>query len=410
MNLIFRVGKTLIFLVFAFCQLPNTHISAQGIEFFHGTWAEAKEKATNEGKILFVDAYAQWCGPCKRMASTVFTTSEAGSFYNSNFINVKMDMENGEGPKFAQTYPVSAYPTLMYIKPDGSVLMKEKGARDVQGLIDLGKNALGKFNNDDGIIKSYEAGDKSPESLLKYLKAQARKGGSGLKEANAYLATQKDLNSDINVSIITEAMTEVDSKIFDYYVGSRSKIESVLGKQVYLDRIEKAASNTVNKAVQFKAPSILEEAKSKMKKFYPAKAAQFAAKSDMQFAKSKVDDVAYSKAAKKFAPFVGSEPTKVFNFIATLQRDFPDKRNVSTLGESLALKAVAEAETIAKKDPEKFKPQDIVSFLYTTAILQKQNGKKAAALKTAEKAFKITIQEKLGNNHIVDLVNSIKSM
>ena len=88
---------------------------AQGMEFFHGTLEEAKAKAKEEGKPIFVDAYAVWCGPCKRMAKQVFTTPEAGAFYNANFVNMKLDMERGEGLKFRQKYPVSAFPTLYYI-------------------------------------------------------------------------------------------------------------------------------------------------------------------------------------------------------------------------------------------------------------------------------------------------------
>ena len=49
-------------------------LTGQGIDFFHGTWEEALEKATAEEKPIFVDAYAVWCGPCKRMAREVFTS------------------------------------------------------------------------------------------------------------------------------------------------------------------------------------------------------------------------------------------------------------------------------------------------------------------------------------------------
>ncbi len=49
------------FLFFAICL---NGINAQGIEFFKGTWEEALAEAKKQDKILFVDAYAKWCGPC----------------------------------------------------------------------------------------------------------------------------------------------------------------------------------------------------------------------------------------------------------------------------------------------------------------------------------------------------------
>ena len=48
--------------------------------------------------MIFLDAYASWCGPCKMLQKNVFTKKAVGDFYNSKFINVKMDMEKGEGP------------------------------------------------------------------------------------------------------------------------------------------------------------------------------------------------------------------------------------------------------------------------------------------------------------------------
>jgi len=127
-------------------QIVSTTLPAQGIDFFEGTLAEALVKAKEERKPIFVDAYAVWCGPCKRMAKMVFTDSEVGDFYNTNFVNMKLDMERGEGLKFRQTYPVSAFPTLYYIDSDGGVLAKVKGAQPVDGFIQLGEKVLGKAN------------------------------------------------------------------------------------------------------------------------------------------------------------------------------------------------------------------------------------------------------------------------
>ena len=110
---------------------------AQGISFYQGTWEEALEQAKQEEKLLFVDAYTTWCGPCKKMSSTVFPQQEVGDYYNENFISIKLDMEKENGMRFGLKYPVSAYPTMFYIAGDGEVVHVVAVAREADRAADL---------------------------------------------------------------------------------------------------------------------------------------------------------------------------------------------------------------------------------------------------------------------------------
>lgn len=121
---------------------PPSISNSEGISFFQGTWEEALAKAEEENKVIFLDAYASWCGPCKLLKRNVFSDATVGEFYNSNFINVAMDMEKGEGPKIASKYGVRAYPTLIYINGDGSIANKAVGYHNTDQLIGLGTKVL----------------------------------------------------------------------------------------------------------------------------------------------------------------------------------------------------------------------------------------------------------------------------
>jgi thiol:disulfide interchange protein len=116
-----------------------------GINFFHGTWAEALVKAKKENKLIFLDSYASWCGPCKMMARNTFTDAEVGTFFNKNFINVKMDMEkNADGPRLSRKFGLTAYPSLYFINASETVSHQSLGYQKPNQLIEIGKTALTK--------------------------------------------------------------------------------------------------------------------------------------------------------------------------------------------------------------------------------------------------------------------------
>ena len=89
-------------------------LSAQ-INFREGGFAEALEAAKSENKLVFMDCYTSWCGPCKLMASKEFVQEKAGEYFNPRFVSVKIDMEKGEGVELRKRYDVNAYPTLLVL-------------------------------------------------------------------------------------------------------------------------------------------------------------------------------------------------------------------------------------------------------------------------------------------------------
>lgn len=112
----------------------------EGIQFTETSWNNILKKAKAEKKVIFLDAYASWCGPCKMLQKNVFTRKEVGDYFNKSFINVKMDMEKGEGPMLSQRYPLEAYPTLLFIDGNGRVLKKVIGYQAPDQLLAIGKS------------------------------------------------------------------------------------------------------------------------------------------------------------------------------------------------------------------------------------------------------------------------------
>ena len=116
----------------------------EGINFSNINLEEALKKAESENKMIFIDAYASWCGPCKMMDKTIFKDIDVGDFYNENFINLKIDMEKGEGPKLKGKFGVTAYPTLLFVDYEGTIIKKAIGYHKKDSFIHLGNSVLKK--------------------------------------------------------------------------------------------------------------------------------------------------------------------------------------------------------------------------------------------------------------------------
>jgi thioredoxin 1 len=114
-----------------------------GIVFAGSSFKEALRQAGKLNKYIFVDAYANWCGPCKLLRSTTFRNKKAADFYNANFINVSIDMEKGEGPDLSVAWGIQAYPTLIIFDRNGKAVLGTMGYMDADDLIRFGKQALG---------------------------------------------------------------------------------------------------------------------------------------------------------------------------------------------------------------------------------------------------------------------------
>lgn len=146
-------------------------VFAQGIEFFHGTYEEALQKARAEGKQIFVDVYTSWCGPCKMMAKNVFTRQEVGDYYNSKFVCLKLDAEKESGHAFFQRYRANGYPSFFWLDAQGNLLETRTGSASPEDFIRYAEEAVGSDFSVrlEAARKRWESGERSLELVEEYV-------------------------------------------------------------------------------------------------------------------------------------------------------------------------------------------------------------------------------------------------
>jgi thioredoxin 1 len=115
----------------------NKRAATEEISFTDQKWADVLKLAKQTDRIIFVDAYASWCGPCKDLKAQTFTNARVAAYFNAHFINVSIDMEKGEGLRLADQFAVDSYPTLLFIDDSGQILRKSEGFLDAVQLLEL---------------------------------------------------------------------------------------------------------------------------------------------------------------------------------------------------------------------------------------------------------------------------------
>jgi len=131
---------------FAFVHSKDTTVKVaddeKGIRFIEQDWSKALAQAKAEKKLVFLDIYATWCGPCKMLKKNTFTDEAVGKFFNENFVNVSVDGEAGVGPELAEKYSIRGYPSLIVADADGNVVLATAGYVDASYLMSFAKEAL----------------------------------------------------------------------------------------------------------------------------------------------------------------------------------------------------------------------------------------------------------------------------
>lgn len=164
--------KNVLYLIgFVFCGLTLV-AQEKGVDFQKLTFQEALDRAAQEGKMVFLDGYTSWCGPCKYMSEKVFTQEKMGDFMNKKFVCVKFDMEKGEGVELSKRLGIQAYPTFVLLKGDGTVYHKLVGGGEADEFLGKLEKALADTSNAmEALEARYRAGERSKEFLLKYAQA-----------------------------------------------------------------------------------------------------------------------------------------------------------------------------------------------------------------------------------------------
>jgi len=226
--------KTALFSLLFFAALAF----AQGIKFEEGNFKTLLAKAKKENKLIFIDAYAVWCGPCKLMVKNIFPLQSVGDHYNSHFVNAKIDMEKGEGIELAKKYNVKVFPTYLFINGDGEEVHRTIGYVEEKDFIQFAKDAEDPSKRLTSLKQKFEKGEKDPEFLLKLAEltmySDAKLSNMVLER---YFAAKPELNQT-NLQLLFQVMKSTEDPSYKIFVDRKQDILKMLPEKNY-DNINK---------------------------------------------------------------------------------------------------------------------------------------------------------------------------
>ena len=228
----------------------------RNIHFIEKPWQDIVKQAKQENKIIFLDAYASWCGPCKWMAANMFTNDSIADYYNRTFICASIDMEKGDGLTLRRKYEVRAYPSLIFINSADENMVHERvgAAQTVQEYIEMAKIAQSPDAGLAAYLKKYKEGNSSPQFIQTFLYRLAEAYIPVAPVLKKYFAAQNetDLLSRINWNILYRFVTDMNDPQFEFFLKhqaefsklhSRDSVNSKIS-EVYLNSLRDAQRNS----------------------------------------------------------------------------------------------------------------------------------------------------------------------
>jgi thiol-disulfide isomerase/thioredoxin len=218
-----------------------------GIRFFKGSWKAVLSEAQKQNKPVFIDIYTTWCGPCKQMARQAFPDAKVGEKFNANFISYQLDAERGEGVQIARKYTVTAYPTTLFVSPDGALIHRVVGYGGIQAMLTEADKAIAAAadpNPLSALEKHYASNKNNPAFVALYLTKRGQVGTPDPEALESYMQLIPDADwfTAENLTILSGNIGTTNSKAYDLLIQAIPKIR--------LDQTKMALSRPIISGLQ----------------------------------------------------------------------------------------------------------------------------------------------------------------
>ena len=227
---IFNKMKIKFMLPFIACLLLSGNALAQ-IQMLH-SYDLARSIAGKTGRLILLDFWASWCGPCKDMDQQLWQSPDIQKL-SKNFVGVRIDVDLEK--TLVTRYQVKSIPRVIIISVNGDIVWDQKGFDNAENFLrvfkalpenveELNRKLLALADNKNDLQSNYSVGLEF-QKLGKNLKDIELKN-TFLNRSEIYL--RKTLKVCDNPVIAEEI--ELNSIMNDVYCGRFDKALKMIEK------------------------------------------------------------------------------------------------------------------------------------------------------------------------------------
>ena len=227
---------------FSFRRMGNDGVYWEDLK----TLEEVLAQADMEGRYVFLDCHNNG-QTTKAIDDKLFTQKEVVDYLNKFFVNYRVNLGEGEGPKVARRYGVNVPNVMLVLDKEGNVrhvvsnVMNGNFMERVQETFDDNKAS--------GVLEArYVRGERSPEFMLKYLTALGKIANSS-KMALVAVELFASLNDEQRTSpefwmLYNPQFSRISSEMKNYLFShlqefrekiGTEKVDQTIVNQIYSD-------------------------------------------------------------------------------------------------------------------------------------------------------------------------------
>lgn len=373
--------------------------SQETIAFQDSSFKEILAKAKKEKKLVFMDAYAAWCGPCKLMEKNIFTLPAVKEYYNANFINARFDMEKGEGRDIALKYGVRSYPSFLFINGDGELIMQNFGYMGEQDFITIAKEANNPKFASNSTKELFEQGESDPGFLLNMMKMYAQSDYDLAKKASEryFKAKKADELTRDDIGMLLYFLKSPSDPNYQIFKDRKDNITKVMSAEIYQQfDVNIKISNVMEKSLDQKTGVINDD-------YFFKNATPLVGKTEAEIALNRMKVIYYSnvgnfkeyeKAALAYYKDADQFNTDELLKAAWIFSEHIDNKTSLKKAEEWAEKAVMKSESAENT--------------YILAKLYAKTGNKSNAKMYAEMSKNLAMQQGADSSAAEQLLQSLK--